>query len=122
MFKKFVLKPKPKPKTQFGGVAWGPWAQAPPNWVLGFGSGFGTNFFDKKSYTKVSDKFLSLSSAGAHAEKDTNSDRPLSFQPNGFLGFAKMYLELLGLLLELLLQLLLPLLLLPPILLPYVQL
>ena len=28
-----VPKPEPKPKTQFGGGAWGPWAQAPPNWV-----------------------------------------------------------------------------------------
>ena len=37
--------PKPEPK---------------PKLVLGFGSGFGTNFFDKKSYTKVSDKFLTL--------------------------------------------------------------
>ena len=28
---------KPKPKNQFGGTAWGPWAQAPPNCFLGFG-------------------------------------------------------------------------------------
>ena len=30
--KKSVPKPEPKPKTQFGGAAWCPWAQAPPNW------------------------------------------------------------------------------------------
>ena len=56
----FSKKSVPKPKTQFGGAAWGPWAQAPPKLVLGFGSGFGTNFFDEKSYTKVSDKLFTL--------------------------------------------------------------
>ena len=53
-----------KAQNQFGGAwAQGPQA-APPNWVLGFGSGFGTDFFEKKSYTKVSDKFLTLTSFG----------------------------------------------------------
>ena len=42
----------------------GPLGPGPPKLFLGFGSGFGTDFFDKKSYTKVSDKFLSLTSFG----------------------------------------------------------
>ena len=28
---------KPKPKNKVGVAAWGLWAQAPPNWFLGFG-------------------------------------------------------------------------------------
>ena len=57
-FKEVSAKARAKAQNQFGGAwAQGPQA-APPNWVLGFGSGFGTDFFEKKSYTKVSDKFL----------------------------------------------------------------
>ena len=52
----FFKEVSAKAQNQFGGAwAQGPQA-APPNWVLGFGSGFGTDFFEKKSLIKVSDK------------------------------------------------------------------
>ena len=51
-----------KAQNPIWGGRLGPLGPGPPKLVLGFGSGFGTDFFEKKSYTKVSDKFLSLTS------------------------------------------------------------
>ena len=55
-------KARAKAQNPIWGGRLGPLGPGPPKLVLGFGSGFGTDFFEKKSYTKVSDKFLSLTS------------------------------------------------------------